>query len=488
MKRLIIVEDEKMIRQGINVMIKRSNVPIGEIIECRNGLEALEVVNSQKVDVVVTDIRMPKMDGITLVKELAKLEKMPKVIVISGYDDFSYAVELLRNGAREYLLKPVEREKLVAALEKLEEEIIEEEMEEQVDRDRKKFLFNKHLKIYLNEPTEENLEILKVDNIEWLETVSYVIYCSNHQGREYFESPSTIYLEDIGGQDFWIVTDDKEKEQLEAFLEGACYGMSNMHRGIQELEEAYLGAIKERKLAFFMNKVHKDTKIDLNETKQQEAISIVNRMTQLIGTERFEEATKLIGILQCKVERSEMSYIVFEDMIEQLLVQIRETYKQVLNLENDTHMFLEDIYAYSNIEDYVEAFNEFLRNLHYKISDGLEDYKNKQKMQQAIEYIQKNYNKDLNMAVVSNYVSMNYSLFSLVFKEYTGMSFVNYVKELRVNEAKRLLINTDKKVNEISALIGYENEKHFMKVFKTLYGVSPSEYRRNAQVGNSATK
>lgn len=488
MKRLIIVEDEKMIRQGINVMIKRSNVPIGEIIECRNGQEALEVVNKQKVDVVVTDIRMPKMDGITLVKELSKLEKMPKVIVISGYDDFSYAVELLRNGAREYLLKPVEREKLVAALEKLEEEIREEEMDEQVDRNRKKFLLDKHLKLYLNEPTEENLEILKVDNIEWLDTVSYVVYCSNHQGREYFESSRTIYLEDIEGQDFWIVTDEKEKMQLEAFLEDACYGMSGIHIGVQQLKEAYLEAINERKLAFFMSKVHKDTKIDEQENNQQQAKSMVNRITQLIGTERFEEAIKLIAIFQCKVERGEISYIAFEDMIEQLLTQIRETYKSALNLENDTHIFLEDIYAYSNIEDYVEAFNEFLRNLHYKISDGLEDFKNKHKMQQAIEYIQQNYNKDLNMAVVSNHISMNYSLFSLVFKEYTGMNFVNYVKELRVNEAKRLLINTDKKVNEISTLVGYENEKHFMKVFKTLYGVSPTEYRRNAQIGNSVMK
>ena len=87
------------------------------------------------------------------------------------------------------------------------------------------------------------------------------------------------------------------------------------------------------------------------------------------------------------------------------------------------------------------------------------------------------------MAMVSNDVSMNYFVFSLTFKEYTGQNFVNYLKELRLKEAKKLLDETDKKVIEISTLVGYENEKHFMKTFKSIYGVTPSEYRKNIQIG-----
>ena len=83
------------------------------------------------------------------------------------------------------------------------------------------------------------------------------------------------------------------------------------------------------------------------------------------------------------------------------------------------------------------------------------------------------------MAVVSNYLSMNYSQFSYSFKQYTGTSFVNYMKEIRIREAKKLLQDTDLKVQEISARVGYDNEKHFMKTFRGQCGVSPSEYRRN---------
>jgi len=101
------------------------------------------------------------------------------------------------------------------------------------------------------------------------------------------------------------------------------------------------------------------------------------------------------------------------------------------------------------------------------------------KIKQAVNYINENYASDLNMAVVSNHISMNYSLFSAEFKNVTGTNFVTYLKDLRMGEAKRLLTETDLKVNEISARVGYDNEKHFMKSFKTYVGVSPTEYRRN---------
>lgn len=131
MQTLLIVEDEKLIRQGIRVMVQRSGVPVETIIECGNGLMALEVLKSQKVDVMFTDIRMPKMDGIELVKAMQELPHQPLTVAISGYDDFSYAVEMMRGGVREYLLKPVDRESLRMILEKLEQEVEAAREEEQ---------------------------------------------------------------------------------------------------------------------------------------------------------------------------------------------------------------------------------------------------------------------------------------------------------------------------------------------------------------------
>lgn len=103
MNTLLVVEDEKLIRQGIVAMIRRSSVPVKEILECRNGEEALEILRKQRVDVMFTDIRMPKMDGLTLVNKIEELSQKPVVIVLSGYDEFSYAVEMMKHGVRDYI-------------------------------------------------------------------------------------------------------------------------------------------------------------------------------------------------------------------------------------------------------------------------------------------------------------------------------------------------------------------------------------------------
>ena len=101
MKTLLIVEDEKMIRQGIRAMIQRSGVPVEVIMECGNGEMALDILRSQKVDVMFTDIRMPKMTGVELVQRIQELDEKPLVVAVSGYADFSYAVEIGRASCRE---------------------------------------------------------------------------------------------------------------------------------------------------------------------------------------------------------------------------------------------------------------------------------------------------------------------------------------------------------------------------------------------------
>ena len=137
--------------------------------------------------------------------------------------------------------------------------------------------------------------------------------------------------------------------------------------------------------------------------------------------------------------------------------------------------------AFACLNDYRQFFMQWLLCFHAKLSERLEFNRNQARIAQAIEYMQEHYAEDLNMAVVSNYISMNYSLFSHLFKMQTGSSFVSYLKQMRIRHAQRLLTETDMKVLEIGHRVGYVNEKNFMKIFKALCGVSPSEYRRNMQ-------
>jgi AraC-like DNA-binding protein len=210
-------------------------------------------------------------------------------------------------------------------------------------------------------------------------------------------------------------------------------------------------------------------------------------MVQLAGTDKIEEVNKFLIKILYKTKQGQIEPDYFMSIMNELVDKICNNYKNVLSFANEEIDNLKKVYGYDNASIYYETIHEWIEKINEKLLSEYDDYKNKQKIQRAIGYIQENYARDLNMAVVSNYISMNYSLFSYVFKQFTGMNFVNYLKDIRMKEAKRLLEETDKKIIEISNAIGYENEKHFMKIFKSTTGVSPTEFRKNAQVGRQNT-
>ncbi|MDE7204487.1 MAG: AraC family transcriptional regulator, partial [Lachnospiraceae bacterium] len=207
----------------------------------------------------------------------------------------------------------------------------------------------------------------------------------------------------------------------------------------------------------------------------------IRQIVQMTGTDKISGALKMVELFIGEMKRDRHSGHVLEKSVDMFVEEMLRTYQNVLQGEEKELLRFQNIYQFANIDELMEELTGWMIGFHEKIDTEFDDYKNKSKMKQALAYIEENYDKDLNMAVISNYVSMNYSLFSYAFKQYTGKNFVNYLKALRVNEAKRLLEETDMRVIEISQKVGYENEKHFMKLFKSQCGVSPTEYRKNMQ-------
>lgn len=487
-KKLLIVEDEKMIRQGIQAMVMRSQVLVEEIILCKNGEEAYNVVCNQPIDVMITDIRMPKKDGITLVKEIQGLPHVPKVVVISGYDDFSYAVELMRYGVREYILKPVERDSIHDILYKLNLEL---EKEENNLTDYKRIAHQQLKYILLQDnlkesDIEQSLRSIGTDVVP----DAYYVGCTNCEDFISSEQIKVLWLDDIHGQNIFIVAEENKELLLKEGLQNYCVGLSQVYSESRKIKRAYEEAIFARKMAF-AGDIHyfqyqmeqypyeKVKTVYLDENIEQELAQFV----QLIGTNKCEKVNKHIAHLVYRLKQGEIGPDFFRSYMGRMVDQICDVYKNVLDIRNEKELYVKNIYKFNTVGDYYEVLLGWINEINQKLSSEYEDYKNKQKIQKAIQYVCLNYHRDLNMATVSNEISMNYSLFSYLFKQYTGMNFVNYLKKLRITEAKRLLEASDLKIFEISNQIGYENEKHFMKVFRGVCGVSPSEYRKNMQVG-----
>lgn len=466
-------------------MVKRSGVPVDVIMECSNGEMALEVIKEQEIDVMFTDIRMPKMDGIELVRRMQECDHIPLTVAISGYDDFSYAVEMLRNGVREYILKPIERERITEILKKLEEEL---NASHEKERSLKQLGYQqmKHMML-LEDTTEDDVRTLEQQYEKEFYEGNYAVCCANPKVRAGMQTRNYIYLENIDGSDIFVVEEGALELLLKNELNGGYAGVSLFHRGLGELRTAYREALLMRKRAFCRNvplarmeeeDVHVPEKL-VEEAKKLTGSSARLQRVQLIGTDRKEELVKVWKQFFYEVENGRITPEEYETCMVEFLGDVAKTYRSVLEEDDTLLAELRELFREDCLREYEDGLFAFIVGLHEKINSQLDVNRNSQKMQQAVAYIEENYAKDLNMAVVSNYISMNYSLFSYSFKQYTGSNFVNYLKDIRMRQAKRLLAETDLKIAEISQNVGYDNEKHFMKMFKASCGVSPSEYRKN---------
>lgn len=484
MEKLLIVEDEKLIRQGIKAMISRSNVPIGEILECNNGKSALDILKTQRIDVMFTDIRMPHMDGIELVREMQSLEHRPLTVVISGYDDFSYAVEMLRTGVKEYILKPVDRVAVRNILVKLEAELAQRRLRNEENRKvgirrLKYFLMNEDI-------CEEEMQSVAGLPGMLLPVGKYRILCTWREDEESEEREDSLCLGEVDGNFVYVLAESGIEKAAENEWEDLYAGVSTAYEGITEIKSAYREAAVARKSAFCRKKkwVRYDDNLREEEStdKGKKREEKMENLAQLIGTERFRQVLTQLEQITAAVKLPKGSPEKFEKTVKGLTRAVVELYGTLFTEDKEEPERYLDIYRFSDIDSFMEEYMGFLIMIHERLAREFGDYRNRQKIKQALIYIGEHFDKDLNMAVVSNYISMNYSLFSYEFKEYTGKNFVMYLKEMRLKEAKRLLAESDLKVMEIGQQAGYENEKHFMKVFKAEYGITPSEYRKNMQL------
>ncbi|MCR5337068.1 MAG: response regulator [Lachnospiraceae bacterium] len=463
---VLVVEDEKMIRQGIAAMIKRCGIEVGEVLECPDGEKALEILKTRHVDLMFTDIRMPKLNGIQLVQKMQELDDVPLAVAISGYDDFDYAVQMLRSGVKEYILKPVERDKIREVVARLDEEISRKKK----DRDLTENTSNRLLKYLLLDKDAAPKDLEDLENL----LISRV-------GKEYYvisgKAPVAADGILIGAQEEQIcIFPAGQIDKVIEENEDRPVGLSDKRNRISELKAAYEEACARRRRAFLLQEClvrvdGKEPPVKLaEEAERMTEPSVISAAVQRLGVATEAETVKEWDRFFTAAQRGYLKYDAFEDAIRTFFSEVVSFYKRRIPEELISPLTFDHLGAYR------QSFYGFLQQMSGELTAGGSD----KKMREAVAYIQENYAKDLSMTVVSNVVSMNYTLFSAQFKQYTGSNFVNYVRDLRIGEAKRLLTETDMRIVEIGTTVGYESEKHFLKSFKSAVGVTPSEYRKNA--------
>lgn len=510
MRKLLIADDERHIRLGLKAMIERQFPERYRIFLAAEGKTALETCDAERPDIVITDIRMPEMDGIALIKDLAGRPNVPALLILSGYDDFQYAKEAIRHKVKEYLLKPIVREDLFAALGRIEAEL--ELLESIHDRlettDRyREGMQTSTLGYIWARPEIGGAEVearCREAGLDVFEPSFYVGILDSPgnqrnliKAKEYWASAlqdgSCLTVEDKDGR-LVILTAAFEpfRDMTEMLGENAgtvgtfAASISERGRCLREMRAKYEEARHALKYRILLSR-SETALIRFRQLEQRDKSfrvpeDTVRKLANMVGTDRDKEMKTLLMELFDPRALAEADIAYFEAVSlalnEKVFDHVFRTYGEASVDIIKTYKKAGSLYHFGSIQDYIHCVESLLTGLSEYVRDLKSAHVDQKEMARALAYIHSHFDKELSMTVVSNHVSLNYSYFSERFKEHTGESFVNYLKKIRIGKAKELLAETDDRIYEISRRVGFENPKQFNRVFRESEGITAMEYRQ----------
>ena len=535
--RLLIAEDELWLRKRLVSTIDWSSYGISEVYEAEDGGEALEIALKEKPDIVITDIRMPELSGIDLMKKLNENSIFSKMIVVSGYDDFEYAQGALRMGAINYLLKPVDEEELLDSVKRCVEELKKEKNKETVfdKQSAASEMLMEHIYEDLifetsEKRTEELLQKLSRKEIGFPFQSAAVV---NMQVREH-----TFFVNDKVKSDMWSVY-----QWLRRNLQEDCYECQYLYmRGSQivlllfgddpeakfmERVENWVQLIlealqKELNISLFMaagdvtddfSGIHRSYEMAQKKIKEKRAeekriLALRNQETEQELNTRFDDVygeydfkllikeirngdsekaqTELQAILQSSSRRLQSAdmmklqlfYMNFINRIAGACLPECEAYADELAMQCMTVM-RELIYIGS--DTIVTEMWDCLRKFVEKLVEVYQENNGKRKhwmIDQVLQYVEENHNTALSTRDIAGRFFMNTSYFSKLFHEQMGCTFSNYLINVRVEKAKMMLTQTNMKLYDIAEAVGYTNVQYFSTIFKEKEGLTPSAFRQ----------
>lgn len=514
MKKLLIIDDEKNIRYGLKTMIEREFPSAYTIHIASNGAEGLDVFKAEGADIIITDIRMPVMDGITLLEQIsaeAGGEKGPAVLILSGYDDFEYAKSAIRYRVKDYLLKPIRRDELFQILRSVDKEQEEQELNarqqvEKTEHFRRELRASRLRELLMQQEVQlERKQKEELHDLQTPFTVGVLNYFYKDGTRMKSGEVQGLVERLIGPLEklFSEITTDWEGKLVligsrgQGFLElsrqaeaketaGLAIGISTEGRSLDDLYSCYKEAYRALQYSYLNPQAGL---LDYREvTSDRRNFPIpkeeLRKLLNMLGTAREKEMKQLLSVIfQIEyLKELDLSYLealsqhMNELVLDEVFRQHGEASVEVLKL----YRTVGNMYNYRHFHDYYRALENLLLSVNEYILGVRSAHTEHADMEEALLYIEANYARPLNMAMVSNHVSLNYSYFSEAFKAYTGENFIIYLKKVRIRHAKELLVNGCSKLAEVSAEVGFENGKQFARVFKELEGISPGEYRAKA--------
>lgn len=501
MYKVMLVDDEKLIIEGLKNIIDWNEIGLEVVDMALNGKEALDKFTENKVDIIITDINMPRMTGLKLIKNIRDINLETKFIILTGYDEFSYAKEAIKYGVENYILKPINEEELketlihiVKDLEKKDKKIVEI-----LDKNRKllqyingkldrEFIYSienmLNLDIYKSKYTVANIYIRLEYEGNLFSNISNIIHDNTNTGYEILNSNEgqvvliNSWDDNIENKDIINYYEDIKNKIIEKIGSDIFISIGEPVDNIKEIDVSYTIA-KELKKYSLTEEKNKCIYLD----------SIKNKVEKNIN---FKEEIDNINKLIIKKNIS-----IIEEYIENILDNEELTPKNIYDFCIKILILLDEIsndlkvnkkYERDNLSStIVDLCNENTREniksfIFREVEELVErmnsnDIKYSPVIQQIINIIDERYYEDLSLKTLACQYNINSSYLGQIFSKELGMSFSEYLNKTKNSKAKELILNTNMKINDISKAVGYIDASYFYRKFKKYYGVSPSTLR-----------
>ena len=531
MYRLMIVDDEPSIRKGLVNFIEWSKLQCVVVCEASDGIEARDAISSTMPDIIITDINMPGINGIELSKYLYEHYPEKKIIMLTGYSDFSYAQSAVKYGAVDFVLKPTSTEQILNAVEKAKNLIQQERAREEkivilenkvtanILQTTEKFLQDIIIKVLINPETiEKNMKEL---NIHFNEYYVMVFEIENSRDKDSniktdMESQSILSLKNIlclayKTYDFYnilisnqlictvilfndtdiaqhmndIITKCEEVISLvNNFTEfSISVGISNMRKNCNELPIAYNEALNALSNKFyndsnlFLYSSYLDySKISIKENETDKLISKIIKLTQSGNSSDAKETTNelfnKLKLSKVPIEHIKSTCIKVCSLCSELLSNYNSSFSEVL--EEPVNVYKEIFLStsihdlYNNVKSIIDVVATHMLP-HQRQSNYI--------IENVQKYIEVNYNKEMNLLAFARHVHVSSSYLSRLYKKETGETLTEAITKFRLEKAKELISNTDLKTYKIASLVGIDDPAYFSQTFKKYVGMSPTEYK-----------
>lgn len=506
MIKILIVDDEGIERRGVKFLLKHIDEEF-DICEASNGMDALECLKSENVDILFTDIKMPFMDGMDLIKEVKNNSLKCKIVIFSGYEEFEYAKFATKMGVINYILKPVDPEEFKSTIIKIINEIKAEKLAEEKNNKNMSFL-KEHLLYSLvygasvKELVDKAEGLLDLSFINDYKRLVLIEFAQDFFGVKEYDIEEII--RNKVNIDFQYLNLNSRESLL--FLIG-----SNDHKDIKEIGMEIYHIIKEECMTNCFIGIGR-------ELDKTEDISSSYERIELLIEKRFYNTDEYIF----SDEDFSDSHVISKDDTDRVLKEIKQdiNIKDINSLkinikslfdiyekENDfSNMYVKFIFSnvlkdlYDNISEtdeenfkydidklyrsddfskivkiintYFEKFEKSISNNPMLVHKEIETIK---------KYIYENYNKDISVEVLAAQVCFAPSYLSYIFKKETGQNLSKFIKSYRMIKAKEMLENSYEKIVNISYAVGYRNVSYFCQSFREYFGVSPQKFRNEGE-------